>query len=96
MRRIALALSSVVTAGTLALAVPGTALAAEGSLVVGGVEYVDPSGCYDSDSWPLTVDNYTDTPALVFGEANCGGVPIEFVDSGASTISEFGASVYIP
>ncbi|GGV39258.1 hypothetical protein GCM10010245_62200 [Streptomyces spectabilis] len=34
MRRIALALGSVVAAGTLALAVPGSALAAEGVLVV--------------------------------------------------------------
>ncbi|MEV0439929.1 hypothetical protein AB0I84_01160 [Streptomyces spectabilis] len=96
MRRIALALGSVVAAGTLALAVPGSALAAEGTLVVGGVEYAEPSGCYDTDSRPLTVDNHTDSSALVFAESGCDDAPIEIVGPGVSTVSEFGASVYIP
>ncbi|TJZ57029.1 hypothetical protein FCH28_06020 [Streptomyces piniterrae] len=96
MRRIVMTLGVVAAAVTLVVSGPGSAYAAEGSLVVGGVEYVDPSGCYDTDSWPLTVDNYTDRPALVFAEPNCGGTPIEFVAPGASTVSEFGSSVYVP
>lgn len=95
MRRIALALGSAVAAGTLALALPGSALAAEGVLIVGGVAYADPEGCYDTDSRPLTVDNQTDEVALVFSGPDCTGGLLELVAPGESTVSEFGASVYV-
>ncbi|MEW2526157.1 hypothetical protein [Streptomyces sp. NPDC047071] len=94
-RRTALALGSVVAAGTLALALPGSALAAEGVLVVGGVAYADPDGCYDTESRPLTVDNYTDEVALVFSGPDCTGDLLELVAPDESSVSEFGTSVYV-
>ncbi|MFI8928711.1 hypothetical protein ACIG3E_13665 [Streptomyces sp. NPDC053474] len=95
MRRIALALGSLVAAGTLALALPGSALAAEGVLIVGGVEYVDPEGCYDTDIRPLTVDNHTDEVALVFSGPDCTGALLALVAPGESAVFEFGTSVYV-
>ncbi|MGA4841353.1 hypothetical protein [Streptomyces sp. G45] len=95
MRRFALTVGSLVAAGTLAFAVPGSAVAANGVLVVNDTAYEDPSGCYDSDRWPLRVGNYTDEVALVFTGPDCTGELIELVAPGEETISEFGASVYV-
>ncbi|MGK5627968.1 hypothetical protein [Streptomyces sp. URMC 123] len=95
MRRIALSLGSLMAAGTLAFAVPGSAVAAQGVLVVNGTAYEDPSGCYDTDIRPLSVSNHTDEVALVFSEAGCSGQVIELVNPGDETISESGKSVYI-
>jgi len=48
---------------SLALAGPGFANAAEGRLVVNGTIHDNPQGRYDSDQWPLGVDNPTDQPS---------------------------------
>ncbi|EPH42934.1 hypothetical protein STRAU_4018 [Streptomyces aurantiacus JA 4570] len=82
-------------AGMLAFAVPGSAVAADGVLIVNGTAYEEPSGCYDSDRWPLSVSNYTDEVALVFSSPGCSGQVIELVNPGDETVSEFGASVYL-
>lgn len=95
MRRIALTVGSLLAAGMLAVATPGSAVAAEGVLVVGGVEYADPHGCYDTDQRPLTVGNHTDEIALVFSGPDCTGALLELVPPDTSTVSEFGSSVYV-
>ncbi|PAZ13945.1 hypothetical protein CLM62_20895 [Streptomyces sp. SA15] len=95
MRRIALTVGSLVAAGMLAFAVSGSAVAAEGVLVINETAYEQPSGCYDSDRWPLSVSNHTDAIAYVFSEPGCGGAVTEAVHPGESTVSEFGNSVYI-
>ncbi|MEW2577791.1 hypothetical protein [Streptomyces syringium] len=95
MRRFTLSLGSLVAAVALAFAVPGSAVAADGVLVVNGTAYEEPSGCYESDRWPLSVSNHTDEVAYVFSEAGCSGQVLELVNPGDSLISEFGNSVYI-
>ncbi|MEV0375590.1 hypothetical protein AB0I10_38590 [Streptomyces sp. NPDC050636] len=94
MRRIATALGTLAAAATLALA-PGSAYAADGVLIVNDTAYEEPSGCYDSDRWPLSVSNHTDGIALVFSEPGCGGEVTEAVYPEESAVSEFGNSVYI-
>ncbi|GGO47594.1 hypothetical protein [Streptomyces lasiicapitis] len=95
MRRFALTLGSLVAAGMLALAVPGSAVAAHGVLVINGTAYGEPRGCYESDRWPLSVGNHTDSRAYVFDGPHCSGSVIEYVMPGTQTVSEFGNSVYI-
>ncbi|GHE75711.1 hypothetical protein GCM10018785_50030 [Streptomyces longispororuber] len=95
MRRIAVTVGALAAAVTLAFGTTGSAYAAEGVLVVGGVAYVDPSRCYDTDARPLTVDNHTDEVALVFSGPDCTGTLLELVAPGESTVSEFGTSVYV-
>ncbi|WP_274555967.1 hypothetical protein [Streptomyces spiramyceticus] len=95
MRRIATALGTIAAAATLALTVPCSAYAADGVLVVNDTAYEQPSGCYDSDRWPLSVSNHTDAVAFVFSGPGCSGEVIELVNPGDSAVSEFGASVYI-
>lgn len=95
MRRIAVSLGSLMAAVTLAFAVPGSAVAAEGVLVVNDAAYDDPSGCYDTDTRPLSVSNHTDETVLVFSEPGCSGEVIALVSPGESTVSEFGSSVYV-
>ncbi|MFD7334877.1 hypothetical protein ACFV98_02590 [Streptomyces violascens] len=95
MRRIAAALGTIAAAATLALAVPASAYAAHGVLVVNGTAYGEPRGCYESDRWPLSVGNHTDSRVYVFDGAHCSGSVIEYVMPGTQTVSEFGNSVYI-
>ncbi|SEH01436.1 hypothetical protein SAMN05444920_120140 [Nonomuraea solani] len=95
MRRITTALAALTAAGALALAPISPALAANGVLVLNGEALFDPSGCFDSDRWPLAVENHTDGVVIVFDEPGCGGPPSDFVYPGGSTVSEFGQSVYI-
>lgn len=95
MRRIAQTVGSLTAAAALTLALPGSAGAAQGVLVVNDTAYENPSGCYESDRWPLTVSNHTDSPAFVFAEPGCSGEVTEVVDPGAATVAEFGNSVYI-
>jgi hypothetical protein len=95
MRQIALTASSLMAAGMLTLAVPGSAVAAEGVLIVNGTAYEEPSGCYESDRWPLSAHNHTDSVAFVFSQPGCSGQVIELINPGDSTVSEFGNSVHI-
>ncbi|NUS74302.1 MAG: hypothetical protein HOQ05_12985 [Corynebacteriales bacterium] len=82
-------------AGMVAIAAPATAQAADGVLVINEEAYIHPSGCYESDRWPLFVRNHTDELAIVFDDPNCSGPVVEVVPPGDVRISEFGASVYV-
>ncbi|MFI6283359.1 hypothetical protein ACIBCM_01160 [Streptomyces sp. NPDC051018] len=95
MRRFATLLGTLAAATMLAAAVPQSALAATGDLAVNGKVHHDPSGCYKSDRWPLTVDNRTNEPAFIFEDADCSGAIVRIVPPGSSAVSEFGASVFI-
>lgn len=96
MRRIATALGILAAAATLALTVPGSAYAAQGVLSINGVEYHDPSGCYEIGSFPYGVVNHTDRTALVLTGRGCTGKVDAVVDPGRSKNGELGNSVYIP
>ncbi|MBL1096350.1 hypothetical protein [Streptomyces coffeae] len=88
--------AAVIGALGLALSSAGTAAAAQGTLIVSGTPHNNPSGCYNTDHYPLSVDNRTDEVALVFSGPDCQGAPIAPVPPGESGIFEFGQSVYIP
>ncbi|WP_326767165.1 hypothetical protein OG978_23880 [Streptomyces sp. NBC_01591] len=95
MRRVLTAFGTLAAAAMLSVSVTQSASAAQGDLVVNGTVYSDPSGCYPSDRWPLSVENYTNEPALIFGSADCSGPILGFVTPGSSQVSEFGGSVFI-
>ncbi|MFE6176933.1 hypothetical protein [Streptomyces sp. NPDC056464] len=94
-RRMAVALGALAAAATLAVAVPGSAYAAEGVLVLNGNAYENPSGCYGIDRYPSSVDNYTDAIAEVHSGPDCSG-PVEWlVYPGETYHTETAQSVFI-
>ncbi|GLW12723.1 hypothetical protein Misp01_78510 [Microtetraspora sp. NBRC 13810] len=96
MRRTATALGTLAAAGMLALAVPNSAHAAYGELVIGPTTYVNPSGCYGTRGWwPLHVRNWTDGVAAVYDAPGCTGVIIDFVYPNEIKTFSIGQSVYI-
>lgn len=97
MRRAATAaLSTLSTAGILALAVPQSADAATGKLAINDKVYENPHGCHEVDARPLRITNQTDRPAIVFGIPHCFGRPLTPVGPGQQKIIGNGASVLIP
>ncbi|MFF0390071.1 hypothetical protein ACFYS8_15510 [Kitasatospora sp. NPDC004615] len=96
MRRLATVLGTLATAGTIALTLPGAALAANGTLIIAPNQTINnPSGCYNAQIFPLILRNDTDEYALVYDGPNCTGQVIAVVPPGGSTTQEFGASVFI-
>ncbi|GLF97205.1 hypothetical protein [Streptomyces yaizuensis] len=95
MRRLAVTLATLAAAATLTVAVPTSAHAANGVLVVNEQVVPQPSGCYASEWAPLFVSNYTDEPVFILSGPDCDGELIDVVWPGDSTISEFGGSVYV-
>ncbi len=70
--------------------------AAQGSLVVNGTVYREPSGCLQvgGGGAPLAIENHTDAAVTVFYTAGCRGEAGAMLPSGASrTLS--GSSVRI-
>lgn len=95
MRRMATTLGALAAAATLALAVPNSAYAAEGVLIINGVEHFDPSGCYPLDH-PSVVTNYTNEVAVVFAfSPDCTGPDDGPLFPGQTRYTTFG-SVFIP
>ncbi|WP_420031578.1 hypothetical protein ACN2WE_01315 [Streptomyces sp. cg28] len=95
MRRTALTLGALAAAATLAVAVPGSAAAAEGILVVDGVNHVDPSGCYAVDRFPSSVVNNTDAIAEVHTGPDCTGQVEWLVYPGETYPTETARSVFV-
>ncbi|MFE0255188.1 hypothetical protein [Streptomyces sp. NPDC059010] len=94
-RRMAVALGALAAAATLAVAVPGSAYAAEGVLVINGAAYESPSGCYAVDWFPSSVSNYTDAIAEVHSGPDCSG-PVEWlVYPGETYQTDTAQSVFI-
>lgn len=97
MRRFAAAAAAVLTAaGVLSVVVPGSAHAAEGTLILDGRRIFNPHGCYNSTRWPLMVANDTDQLTIVFQQGNCSGRVEGAVAPGQSGVFNFGSSIYIP
>lgn len=94
-RRMAVALGALAAAVTLAVAVPGSAYAAEGVLIVNGKEQEDPSGCYAIDWYPSSVTNHTDAIAEVHSGPDCTGQVEWLVHPGETYYTETARSVFI-
>ncbi|MBL1085001.1 hypothetical protein JK359_24015 [Streptomyces actinomycinicus] len=72
---------TLAAAGVLALAVPGSALAANGTLVINGVPIARPKGCIEIPQLS-TVFNVTDTLALVHNVPGCAGGIVRIIPPG--------------
>ncbi|WP_329371394.1 hypothetical protein OG896_33610 [Streptomyces sp. NBC_00669] len=96
MKRAMKTLGTLAAAASIAMAVPAFAQAAAGTLIVDGRAYQNPQGCYDSNRWPLTVDNQTDQPVVVYSGPHCSGDLLRIVGPGERAVSEFGQSVLVP
>ncbi|MEU3731626.1 hypothetical protein AB0E81_19755 [Streptomyces sp. NPDC033538] len=93
-RHMAMALGALAAAVTL-VAVPGSAYAAEGVLIINGSEQEDPSGCYAIDWYPSSVTNHTDAIAEVHSGPDCTG-PVEWLVFPSETYyTETAQSVFI-
>ncbi|MDI5966950.1 hypothetical protein [Streptantibioticus silvisoli] len=96
MKRAMKMLGALAAAATVAVAVPQSALAAGGVLVVNGTVYENPQGCYESELWPLRVENRTDQPVIIFSGPGCSGEELRVVFPGQHAVAEFGQSVSVP
>ncbi|MFC4033892.1 hypothetical protein ACFO3J_20755 [Streptomyces polygonati] len=96
MKRAMRMLGTLAAAASIAVAVPGLSHAADGWLRINGKVYEQPRGCYDSDLWPLSVDNHTDQPVVVYSGSGCSGDQLTVVFPGQHVVSEFGQSVDVP
>ncbi|WP_326820123.1 hypothetical protein [Streptosporangium sp. NBC_01756] len=95
MQRIVAALGTLAAAGLLALTIAPSASAATGRLTINGKVYVNPHGCYTSDIWPISVINGTDQAVVILNTTDCRGGVDTVVLPGRSTVSEYGAGIYI-
>lgn len=95
-RRMAKTLGAFAAAAALALAVPNSAYAAEGVLIINGSAYVNPSGCYPVDWFPSSVTNHTDAVAVILTGPDCTGEVDAAVFPGETQYTELGNSVFIP
>ncbi|MEV0317715.1 hypothetical protein ACIBKX_03885 [Streptomyces sp. NPDC050658] len=91
----ATALGAVAAAAALAFAVPGSAHAAEGVLVINGQAHENPSGCYDIDRFPSSVANHTDAIAEVHSGRHCSGRVERLVFPDETYYTETAQSVFI-
>ncbi|NLU74189.1 hypothetical protein HCC61_16125 [Streptomyces sp. HNM0575] len=96
MRRIATSLGTIAAAGMIALAAPCSAQAADGTLIINGIPYDEPSGCNDVSAYPgaFAVHNGTDETAFVYSGPACTG-PLSRVVPAGSASGAYGRSVYI-
>ncbi|GAA3118587.1 hypothetical protein GCM10010521_02760 [Streptomyces rameus] len=81
MRRISSALAPLAAAGVLALAVPGSACAANGFIVIDGVVHTSPSGCIEIPKLS-SVFNVTDIPVKVHNVPGCVGGIVQIIPPG--------------
>ncbi|HEY9522065.1 MAG TPA: hypothetical protein VIR33_02405 [Thermopolyspora sp.] len=95
MRRITMALGALCAVGTLALAVPGTASAASGVMVINQQAYANPNGCFAGNLQPLYIANSTNEIAYVYAAANCSGPLVGVVTPGRTAVVMQGASVFV-
>ncbi|MEU0336000.1 hypothetical protein [Streptomyces sp. NPDC006193] len=83
MRRISSSLATLTAAGLLTFAVPDAAFAANGYLVIDGVRYPNPRGCFEIPRLS-TVTNLTDIPALVHNVPACANGFIQVIPPGTA------------
>ena len=94
MRRTALTLAGVATAGLCTFSLTQSASAADAVLIVNGTPHHNPSGCYEGKSRPLHIGNHTNQYAYFFDRPGCAGHPIGAVPPGRSEVTG-GVSVLI-
>jgi len=89
-------LGTLAAAGTMAIALPTAALAAQGTLYIAPNQTINnPIGCYNRQIPPLAVRNDTNKYALIYDGPNCTGQVIAVVPPGNTSTQGLGASVYI-
>ncbi|MFK0236747.1 hypothetical protein [Streptomyces vinaceus] len=94
-RRAVKVMGACAAAAVLALAVPGTAQAAQGVLFIDRAPHQDPSGCFPlGDFAPSEVFNLTDGVAWVWSGPNCDGRVTQAILPGQVTIGH-GMSLFI-
>ncbi|GAA3107682.1 hypothetical protein [Streptomyces echinatus] len=81
MRRIGSTFSTLAATGVIALAVPGSACATNGFIVIDGVVHTHPSGCIEIPHLS-SVFNVTDIPALVHNVPGCAGGVVQIIPPG--------------
>ncbi|MFJ9950012.1 hypothetical protein [Kitasatospora sp. NPDC091207] len=96
-RRTATVLGAWLAAATLAVAVPNTAYAAHGVLIIDGGAHQDPSGCITLGDFvrPL-VTNLTDSVVQVRTGTDCSGRIEALIVPGQSYAPIAGRSVLVP
>lgn len=94
MRRAATVLASLAMAGA-SLLLPGSAQAANGTLIVNTVRLTNPHGCYNASPQPVSVRNHTGSVATVYSATDCRGDVLGVVVSGGYTVFGQGSSVSI-
>ena len=94
MRRTALTIAGLATAGLCTFSLTHSADAAQGVLEVNGTAHPNPSGCYEGKTRPLRIANHTNQFAFVFAGPGCEGRPVSAVPPGRSEVKE-GMSVLI-
>lgn len=89
-------IATIFAAVLLALAVPTSAEAAIGSLVINGFTYPNPHGCYGPGHTHLTVVNHTNQSATIYVGKNCDDRVDRTLAPGQSAYTNVGKSVYVP
>ncbi|MFB6890481.1 hypothetical protein ACFCX4_14320 [Kitasatospora sp. NPDC056327] len=96
-RRTATVLGAWLTAAALAVAVPNSAYAAHGVLIIDGSAHQDPSGCYTlGDFVRPVVTNLTDSVIQVRSGTDCSGGVEALVVPGQIYAPVSGRSVLVP
>ncbi|MCP2257543.1 hypothetical protein LX15_001228 [Streptoalloteichus tenebrarius] len=95
MRPVVTTLAALALAVAAAVTAPGPAEAAQGTLVVDGKRHQDPSGCFASEQYPMTIANNTDSMASVFDDAECSGTMVALIPPGGGGVFQYGSSVQI-
>ncbi|CAL9676912.1 hypothetical protein [Streptomyces sp. enrichment culture] len=94
MRRSATVLGSLAAAALLAVTVPVSAHAANGTLVIDDRTIHNPHGCYNNDQ-DAGITNNTNRTAKLYEDDDCKGAVAETVEPGQETIADRTNSVRI-
>ncbi|MEV6783773.1 hypothetical protein [Streptomyces sp. NPDC051098] len=94
-RRTATVLGALATAAALTLAIPNSAYAARGTLIINRDAYENPSGCYPVTWFPSSITNRTDATATVWTGFDCRGTVDAIVHPGRTHYTEMAGSVSI-
>ncbi|MFF2354666.1 hypothetical protein ACFVVL_33500 [Kitasatospora sp. NPDC058115] len=96
-RRTATVVGAWLAAAALAVAVPDTAYAAHGVLIIDGAAFPEPSGCLAlGDFAPPVVANLTDSGVQVRTGSGCTGGIEHVIAPGEVYAPTAGRSVYVP
>ncbi|MCX4632509.1 MULTISPECIES: hypothetical protein [unclassified Streptomyces] len=90
-------LAACVAASALVLAVPSSASAAHGMLIIDGAAHHSPSGCFPlGDFVPPVVSNYTDSVIEVWSGYDCTGQVDWRIHPGETYHPNGNRSIFVP